>query len=170
MKENPEEKLASDSVHGGAADTDGIAPPVSNEVGNPDVAVPKRESDNPGVPDIVDGEIVVVAPGGIPPRTTSKYANLTPPSVAEELDGIAATGGAVGALVLGIWSILGSLLTYWSIINGVLGLVLGIWGLTSKHPRIAWIGILLCMIGCFLSMISISEIIADFWKMQSEEF
>lgn len=86
------------------------------------------------------------------------------PPVAEELEGIAANGGAVGALVLGVWSILGSLLTHWSLINGILGLVMGFWGLTSKRPRIAWIGIILCVIGTVMSMATVSDMVANYWN------
>ena len=74
------------------------------------------------------------------------------------------------AVVLGVWSILGSLLTYWSIINGILGLALGVWGLTSKRPRTAWIGIVLCLIGTFLSTVSVGELITNYWNAAKDSY
>lgn len=92
------------------------------------------------------------------------------PTVAAELDGIAANGGAVGAVILGIWAILGSLLTYWSMINGILGLALGIWGLRSKRSRMAWIGIILSLIGALMSMVAVSEMISTYWDTAKDAY
>ena len=82
-----------------------------------------------------------------------------PSGLVEEVENIAANGGAVGALVLGIWSLIGSFITNWSMINGVLGLLLGVWGLTSRRKRLAWTGILLCVVSILLSMIQVNEFI-----------
>lgn len=110
----------------------------------------------------------VVYTSATPARPLKPSISTAP--IAADLGGIAANGGAVGAVVLGIWSILGSLLTYWSIINGILGLVLGVWGLTSKRPRTAWIGIFLSLIGTVLSTISVGELITNYWDAAKDTY
>ncbi len=84
------------------------------------------------------------------------------------LDNLSANGGAVGALVLGIWSIIGVFITNWSIINGVLGLLLGLWGLTSGKRRMAWIGIAFCLVSIFLAMIQVSDLVDAYLKTVDE--
>ena len=83
----------------------------------------------------------------------------TPPPLATNLQNLSANGGAVGALVLGIWCFMGSFITNWSIINGILGLLLGTWGLTSQRKKTAWIGIALCTIGILLCLAEFSELV-----------
>ena len=85
------------------------------------------------------------------------------------LENLSAIGGAVGSLVLGLWCVAGSFITNWSIINGLIGLVMGFWGLTSRKKRTAWIGIALCIAGIFLSLIEVSELIGEYMS-ESEEF
>jgi hypothetical protein len=92
------------------------------------------------------------APGGY---------SLAPP-IARNMENIAAHGGAVGAVVLGAWSLFGSFITNWSIINGILGILLGLWGLTSGRRRLALIGIVLSAISIFLCLAQVSEIIGDY--------
>ena len=167
MKENPEDKLEADSPGIELPDSHTTFPLLDAELAvtadsvensyqlEPLQIIGAESNEFPQAPPIV--------------YAATRAANLRkpivePPPVATELEGIAANGGAVGALVLGIWSILGSLLTYWSLINGIMGLVLGVWGLTSKRPRTAWLGIFLCLIGTFMSMALVSEMIADFWR------
>ena len=86
-------------------------------------------------------------------------AKFSPPPLAKNLQNLSANGGAVGALVLGAWCFLGSFITNWSIINGILGLLLGTWGLTSRRKKTAWIGIALCTIGILLCLAEFSEIV-----------
>ena len=79
-------------------------------------------------------------------------------------ENLSATGGAVGALVLGIWSILGSLLTPYAAINSILGIMLGFWGITStRRKRLALIGIVLSGIGLAMSLFEVSRIISLFF-------
>lgn len=80
-----------------------------------------------------------------------------PPRMAPNLENLSANGGAVGAFVLGLWCFLGSFVTSWSLINGVLGLPLGVWGLISRKKKTAWIGILLCLIGSALCILQVGE-------------
>jgi len=84
-----------------------------------------------------------------------------PPPLAKSMQNLSANGGAVGSLVLGIWCLIGSFITNWSIINGLLGLLLGVWGLTSRKKKMAWIGIALCVIGSLMAMIQIGEIVGE---------
>jgi hypothetical protein len=104
----------------------------------------------------------VIAVGGMSP---SMYA---PPALAHNFENLAAKGGAVGALVLGVWCFAGSFVTNWSIINGLLGLAMGFWGLTSKHKKMAWIGIALCLIGMFLSLVQVSELVNMYLNARDE--
>lgn len=78
-------------------------------------------------------------------------------------ENLSATGGAVGALVLGVWAILGSLLTPYAAINSILGFMLGLWGLTSQKKRLALIGIVLCIVGLAMSLLEVSRIISLFF-------
>lgn len=91
-----------------------------------------------------------------------RVASLAPP-VASEFEGIAANGGAVAAVALGVWTIFGSMLTHWAAINGIMGFVLGIWGLSSKRPRLAWLGIILCIIGVLMIATSVNDMINKIW-------
>jgi hypothetical protein len=75
-----------------------------------------------------------------------------PPPIQENLDNIAAKGGAVAAMVLGSWALIGAFITNWSLINALLGLVLGLWGLSSRHSRWAGIGMVLCVISLLLCL------------------
>lgn len=108
------------------------------------------KSDDDAVPEAV----IVDAAAAVPVRD---FAD--PPPIAANLDNIAANGGAVGAFVLGIWSLAGVFITNWSIINSLLGLLLGFWGLTSRKRKMAWVGIFLCLLSIFLGMIQVSELI-----------
>lgn len=109
---------------------------------------------------VVEATIVESQPDFLTDGDSRKYPQfIPPPQVDRNLENIAANGGAVGALVLGIWSLIGSFITNWSMINGVLGLLLGVWGLTSRRKRLAWTGILLCVVSILLSMIQVNEFI-----------
>jgi len=86
-----------------------------------------------------------------------------PPPLASNLQNLSANGGAIGALVLGLWCFAGSFITNWSILNGILGLLLGAWGLTSRRKKTAWVGIALCTIGIMLCLAQFSELINQWW-------
>ena len=76
-------------------------------------------------------------------------------------DSVAANGGAVASITLGIWSILGSFFSSLSIINSLLGVCLGMWGLTSRQKKTAVFGILLCLMGIAACMFSLSYYVWD---------
>lgn len=96
----------------------------------------------------------------------SPLAYTAPPPIPEDMDNVAAVGGAVGALALGIWSIVGSFITPWSIVNSGLGILLGFWGITSRHRQWALFGMVLCVIGFVLTTIQINELIQYFFRAQ----
>jgi hypothetical protein len=98
----------------------------------------------------------------------SGFAIAAPP-MAGNLENMSANGGAIGSLVLGLWCVAGSFITNWSIINGVIGLLMGFWGLTSRKKKTAWVGIALCVFGIFLSLIQVSELIGEYMT-EAEEF
>lgn len=93
--------------------------------------------------------------------------NRLPVDVAVEFQNMSAIGGAVGAIVLGIWSIICSMITPFSAINGILALILGIWGLSSKHRRLAITGIVLGLTGLFLSLFEINETLSSWFAAET---
>ena len=172
MKENPEDRPGTESLPNKVVDSPPTAPLADSEIAdvdgsaqdsyqlNPLEARQGKLGKSPQAPPIVY----------IPPVASLYRPGIAAPPAAIELEGIAANGGAVGALVLGIWSILGSLLTFWSLINGILGLALGIWGLRSKRPRMAWIGIFLCLVGASMSLLAVSEMISVYWNAAQDPY
>jgi len=126
------------------------------------VSDPSRVSSGTEITQFFDGQknsSAQMVTGNVAAIQTSGIPHLAPPPIPRSLQNISANGGAVGALVLGFWCLLGSFVTNWSIINGLLGLILGLWGLTSKKQKTAWIGIALCVLGILLSMVQISDIV-----------
>ena len=93
---------------------------------------------------------------------------MIPPPIASNFEHMSANGGAVGALVLGVWCVAGSFITNWSMINGFLGLILGLWGLASRKKKTAWIGILLCLIGVFMCLLHVSELVNTYLNADDE--
>ena len=79
-----------------------------------------------------------------------KYEPFISHQLPPQFQNVAAKGGAVGALVLGCLAVFGAFITQWSLFNAVVGLALGLWGLSSNMPRTAILGIVLCGIGFLL--------------------
>ncbi|MFK7767338.1 MAG: DUF4190 domain-containing protein [Mariniblastus sp.] len=90
------------------------------------------------------------------------------PPIENNMENMAANGGAIGALVLGIWVVVGSFITSWSLINGLLGLIMGFWGLTSRKQRMAWIGIALCLVGIFMCLVEVNQFINQYLNAVDE--
>jgi hypothetical protein len=67
-----------------------------------------------------------------------------------QFQNISAKGGAVAAVTLGLLTIFGAFITQWSMFNGIIGLPLGLWGLSSPLKRTTWAGIFLCVVGLAL--------------------
>ena len=84
------------------------------------------------------------------------------------LENLAAVGGAVSAMVLGVFSVIGSLLTPYAAINSALGMMLGAWGLTSRKKKMASIGIVLCAVGMMMSLFEVRRIISLFFATEPE--
>ena len=73
----------------------------------------------------------------------------------------AANGGAINSVILGTFTIVGAFLTPWSLLNGCLGIFMGMWGLTSIKKKTAGLGILLCFVGLVLCFFPITEAISQ---------
>ncbi len=71
-------------------------------------------------------------------------------------------------MVLGVWSLAGAFITSWSVVNALLGLTLGLWGLSSRHSRWAAIGIGLCAISMILCFYGSSEFVFQSESVQTE--
>lgn len=140
-EEQPAKEFVAELVSNG--DTEDVQELASAAVGgSPVVAVPAVAYD----PSIL-----------VPPKPVSYQP---PPS---PMANLSAKGGAVGAVVLGVLSFMGSFITSYAILNSFLGLALGLWGLRSNHPRMATIGMAICLISAFLCALDISEWLQDLW-------
>ncbi len=136
--------------------------PVEATVVNPeegDQVHPQEVTEASLADPISEAEKALLAPAG---------AGGSAPPIAANMDNMAANGGAIGALVLGIWVIAGSFITSWSLINGLLGLIMGFWGLTSRKQRIAWIGIALCLVGIFMCLIEVNHVANQYFNATDE--
>jgi hypothetical protein len=65
----------------------------------------------------------------------------------------AAKGGAIGSITLGVMAVLGAMISSASVVTGLLGILLGLWGLTSKYVLLAAIGLGLSLVGIALSVL-----------------
>ena len=139
---------------------------LSSDVSNED-AENTVESTGDSVPIVAEivtdgqGQLTEPVQNGAPSTVAGILAAPAPMPVA--FQNLAAVGGAVGALVLGIWSIVGALLTPYSGINAVIGLLMGLWGLSSRKRWMAVVGIIASLAGLMMSVMEVSNIIATFW-------
>lgn len=82
------------------------------------------------------------------PSAMQRVASSRPASTAELIEarraGLMAMGGTVTSLVLGLFSAIFAALWPPAAIVAVLGLVMGIWGLSSPRRNLALVGMLLC--------------------------
>ncbi len=127
----------------------GEAPP--SREGDPSIVVATMVSSE-GPSEIIEATAVFAKPREMP----ANFQNL------------AAVGGAVGALLLGIWSIFGATISPYASINAMVGILMGFWGITSPRKKMAIIGIVLCLIGLGLSVWEVNGIISNY-LMQVEE-
>lgn len=84
-------------------------------------------------------------------------------------DSVAANGGSIASIVLGLWSILGALFTSLSIVNSLLGIVMGLWGLGSRKKGLAVLGIALCVVGTLACMLNITYLFWEIISLEEEE-
>ena len=98
-------------------------------------------------------------------------ANVGAIQFSKELQNMSAQGGAVGSIILGLWSMICALITYYSFINAILAMVLGLYGLNSSKRSMALMGIIMGFIGLFMSLMEINELLGRFWEeQQSNQF
>lgn len=86
-----------------------------------------------------------------------------------ELQNMSAIGGAVGGFVLGAWSIICSLITFFGFINAWLAIALGIYGLTSSRRGLAVIGIILGICGLFMSLMEFNQVVGEYFLNQQDD-
>lgn len=84
-------------------------------------------------------------------------------------DSIAANGGSIASVVLGVWAIVGSLFTSISMVNSGMGVVLGIWGLSSRKKGLAVLGIVLCTVGALACLMNVAYLFWEVLSAQEEE-
>ncbi|MCH2181867.1 MAG: hypothetical protein MK108_07670 [Mariniblastus sp.] len=101
-----------------------------------------------------------------PLEVTEIFPNPLPMPV--NFQNLAAAGGSVGALVLGVWSIIGATLTPFSMINAIVGILMGFWGLTSTKKTMAIVGMVLCLIGLSLSVWEVNGFISNYFYRAEE--
>ncbi len=70
---------------------------------------------------------------------------------------MAALGGSVASAVLGVWTVVTVWITSWAVFIAVLGILLGLWGLSSSNRRLAWSGIALNSFSVVSSVMAISK-------------
>lgn len=98
---------------------------------------PKKSKDD----SIIDAQL-------IPPRP---HQRILASALARE--NVASTGGAVSAVTLGTLAIIGGIFTPFALINGVLGLLLGAWGLASPRKKLSGVGMFICVIGIIFPVV-----------------
>ena len=84
-----------------------------------------------------------------------------PTTLNDDFKNLAATGGAVGGLILGIWSIICAMITVFAFINAGLAIALGCYGLGSSRKKMAAFGIVLGIAGLLMSFMEIGEWIGN---------
>ena len=82
-----------------------------------------------------------------------KFSDLPP--LADEFRSIAANGGAVTCLILGLIAFVGVWFTPWSAVNGVLAIPFAAWSVRSKMKLAGTIGICLAGIAMLIAFIGI---------------
>lgn len=103
-----------------------------------------------------------------PTKLAGAYKEVSVPDLDQELQSMSAKGGAVGGFVLGVWSIICSLITYFGFINAAIAIVLGVYGLNSSRRGLAMLGILLGICGLFMSLMEINEVVSDYLVNQQD--
>ena len=101
-----------------------------------------------------------------PLEVTEIFSNPLP--MPANFQNLAAVGGSVGALLLGLWSIIGAILTPLAMINAIIGILMGFWGLTSTRKKMAIVGITLCLVGLSLSLWEVNGIISNYFNRSGE--
>lgn len=145
-----------------------MAPEENEEISEPD----NRTFEAEIVEDPVDRH-EEIAPDAVPltpPAVAYNPAILVPPVKPRgpkppptPMANLAAKGGAVGALVLGVLAFVGSFISSYAILNSAMGIAMGLWGLSSNHRRMATIGLILCTVSAFFCVVEISSWLQTIW-------
>lgn len=140
------------------------------KIAEAELLAPAPEQTEGSQPEIVQAEFITGAPDAAAPIKVQPVPMSPAYSHLPRLENIQAKGGAVGAIVLGTLAIAGSFLTGYSAINAVIGLLMGLWGLSSPKPKLALIGLVLCIVGGFLSILDVSSALAWLNSPEPAEF
>lgn len=150
-KNEPEEQPKQEYVAELIDESEAAADPDSGEAAFVEPVIVEEVTDeltlSPAAP--------VYSPAVAPKSRPQQQSALAKPP--EVLENLAAKGGAVGAIVLGTLALLGSFITSYAILNAVIGLLMGVWGLNSSHQRMAGVGMVLCLISAFFCAVEISS-------------
>lgn len=93
-------------------------------------------------------------PGALlmPPKPMPTLGATTRPKPPSLQQAYASNGGAIAALVLGIFGVILSPLRFEGAIVGMVGLVMGLWGLYSQRRGWALAGLILCCLAIAIGM------------------
>ncbi|QDU29840.1 hypothetical protein ETAA8_49550 [Anatilimnocola aggregata] len=95
------------------------------------------------------------APGAIllPPSSAPSFGRVAPKTQISLQQSYASNGGAIAAIVLGVFGLIIAPLRFEGAIVGLVGLTMGLWGLYSRRRGWALFGLILCClaigIGCY---------------------
>ncbi len=145
-----------DSPIGQAAQSDGFAEdrmPVA-ELANDPATAENELSDKP-VEELTAEELRhradQILEAQIAKSPMRKFSDLPP--LADEFRSIAANGGAVTCLILGLIAFVGVWFTPWSAVNGVLAIPFAVWSVRSKMKLAGTIGICLAGIAMLIAFV-----------------
>lgn len=164
---SPEEKNPEGNEMGQFEDSDSINAGESSDQGDVEMA----ELAEPTVgDDLTPMSDVDASLNDVLGQANSTFGGnvVAPPSINKSLQNLSANGGAIGALVLGVWCLVGSFVTNWSMINGILGIPLAIWGMSSHKKWMSWAGLILCVIGIFLCLIEANQLLNTYFEVKEE--
>lgn len=167
-----ENRSARDSESPGDQNVDASREPAPNAMGQPEV-FESVESEPVYQPVLTEGaKPEALGTGTASSEKISGAAEeisrrLMPVIPQIELENVAANGGAVAAVVLGVWALLGSFLTPWSGISAVFGMVLGIWGISSPKRKMSYVGIAICLVAMIFCSVEISHITGEFFNFKT---
>lgn len=95
----------------------------------------------------------VVAQVAKPNQVAYVRKKFETPDIPIQFQNLAAKGGAITSLVLGVFSLIGIFFSQLSLFNACLGIAFGFWGLTSNDQWISQIGIGTCLVTVVLAMV-----------------
>ena len=151
-----------------------VAELVEEKPPSPLIAPPVPDPTEPGVG--VETPVLEFGPSGsllrrgspfaagsllLPPQTSPEFGGATrkmPPSLQQAY---ASNGGAIAALVLGIFGIILAPMRFEGAIVGAIGMGMGLWGLYSQRRGWALVGLIICCLAIAIGMYT-----GVFWLFQ----